>query len=83
MEIYGLQLVVDVEGNTSSPSPLPVFRKEFITVYSYVSVMRAIPPHLSNANDVIALEAHACLQLFLLVSHDLCITVQAFELGSH
>ena len=67
----------------ATTSPLTVFPKELIPVHSYIPVMRAIPPHLSDANDIIALQAHAHLLFFLLVLHAVCISVQAFELSSH
>lgn len=45
-QLHGFQLVMDVEGSTLSPSPLPVFPEEFIHVYFYISVVR-ITHHIS------------------------------------
>jgi len=55
LSIHGLLAVIDVEGNIPFLSPLPVSPKEFIPIYSYTPVMRVIPPHLRDANDIVAL----------------------------
>jgi len=67
VELHGHQVITDVEGNTPSTYPLPVFPEEFIPIYSYILVMRVIPR----------------LQLLLLVPHALQTGVQALELASH
>jgi len=83
VELHGLELITDVEGSIPSPSSLPVLPKDFISVFSYCPIMRAIPASLSDAKDIIAPYRCTRLQLFLLVLHALCISVQAFEMGSH
>ena len=64
MVLHGLQLIADVEGNVPSLSLPPVFPKDFIPVYSYIPVMKAIPSCLSDASDIIALGT--CIPVTLL-----------------
>ena len=61
VEFCGLQLVVDVEGNNPFPFSLPVFPEELILIYSYIPFVKAIPPCLSDANDIKQCRhTHAC-----------------------
>ncbi|KAK4822002.1 hypothetical protein QYF61_006616 [Mycteria americana] len=61
-ELHALQLVIDIEGNTPSLSLLPVFPKEPVSFYSNTPVIGDIPPHLHDANKIIALQLSHLLQ---------------------
>lgn len=53
----------DLQGNSTTFSPNPVFLKQCVTLGVDISVIRAIPPGLSSANQIIALLASCSFQL--------------------
>ncbi|KAK4832374.1 hypothetical protein QYF61_022229 [Mycteria americana] len=55
-ELHALQLVIDIEGDTPSLSPLPVLPRDPVSFHSNTPVIGAIPPHLRDANKIIALQ---------------------------
>jgi len=61
VELHALQLVIDLEGDIPSSSPLPILPKEPVSFHSNIAVIGAIPPRLRDASEVLAL--YACAHL--------------------
>ena len=61
-ELHALWLVIDIEGDLSSSSPLPVLPKEPVSFHSNTTVIGFIPPRLPGANSIISLQMCARLQ---------------------
>ncbi|KAK4826701.1 hypothetical protein QYF61_010916 [Mycteria americana] len=56
VELHALQLLIDIEGDTPSLSPLPVLPVEPVSFHSNAPVIGAIPPRCCDADKIIALQ---------------------------
>lgn len=80
-QFHALQMVIDIERNIASSSPLSVLPKDPVSFHSNTPVIRAITPHVYDANKIIPLQASTHLELLLFIPYAVCICMEAFKLG--